>query len=97
MGLNHTLLSSITSEHRWYLEIDLSLNSIFDSRLDPTRPEEESSILEALVGPPGIGTSCMGDLVNISSNVFCQPSYEDSFDLNYSVRLFFKSFFNRTR
>ena len=46
-------------------------------------------ILKTMLDKPGIGTSCMSDLQDISDYVYCTESQENNFTLQYNVSFLF--------
>ena len=46
-------------------------------------------ILKTMLEKPGIGTSCMSDLQDISDHVYCTESQENNFTLQYNVSFLF--------
>ncbi len=83
MGLGAVLLFS---EKRTLVSIAVYGNDllILYCRFNADSPSR--GVLESIAEPPGVGTSCMDDVLHISEVTLCLPSGdEDGFSTNYTV------------
>ena len=67
-------------------KITLTLCHICRSGIDESTT---NMILKTMLEKPGIGTSCMSDLQDISDHVYCTESQENNFTLQYNVSFLF--------
>ena len=68
-------------------KITLTLCHIFRSGI--VDESTTNMILKTMLEKPGIGTSCMSDLQDISDHVYCTESQENNFTLQYNVSFLF--------